>query len=222
MTLGQFSQPNRREKRQHGDKATVSAMTGDQAETTRVRERLTVLLSTYLTEIEHTSHRPELGDVVMEEGAKAERVLLVMAGQLSVEVKNAHGHPQIVAIVGTDDLVGEMGLVGNYRHTTTVRVSEGPAELLAMHADDLLKATLFDNELVMELLALSSERCQQSNHHSGLLIEGLEALHDGNTETLEQSCAPLATTAGVPRKAAQLLEQLAQQLLKPTKHGRQA
>ena len=44
MTLGQFSQPNRREKRQHGDKATVSAMTGDQAETNRVRERLKVLL----------------------------------------------------------------------------------------------------------------------------------------------------------------------------------
>ena len=101
-------------------------MTGDQAETNRVRERLKVLLSTHLTELEHTILRPELGDVVMEEGAKAERVLLVMAGQLSVEVKNAHGHPQIVAIVGTDDLVGEMGLVGDYRHRATVRVNEGP------------------------------------------------------------------------------------------------
>ena len=197
-------------------------MTGDQAETNRVRERLKVLLSTHLTELERTILRPELGDVVMEEGAKAERVLLVMAGQLSVEVKDAHGHPQIVAIVGTDDLVGEMGLVGDYRHRATVRVNEGPAELPAVQADDLLKATLFDNEWVMELLALSSERCQQSNHHLGLLIEGLETLHDGN-ERLEQSCRQPATTAGVPRKATQLLEQLAQQqLLKPTKHGRQA
>ena len=197
-------------------------MTGDQAETNRVRERLKVLLSTHLTELEHTILRPELGDVVMEEGAKAERVLLVMAGQLSVEVKDAHGHPQIVAIVGTDDLVGEMGLVGDYRHRATVRVNEGPAELPAVQADDLLKATLFDNEWVMELLALSSERCQQSNHHLGLLIEGLETIHDGN-ERLEQSCGQPATTAGVPRKATQLLEQLAQQqLLKPSKHGRQA
>ena len=197
-------------------------MTGDQAETNRVRERLKVLLSTHLTELEHTILRPELGDVVMEEGAKAERVLLVMAGKLSVEVKDAHGHPQIVAIVGTDDLVGEMGLVGDYRHRATVRVNEGPAELPAVQADDLLKATLFDNEWVMELLALSSERYQQSNHHLGLLIEGLETIHDGN-ERLEQSCRQPATTAGVPRKATQLLEQLAQQqLLKPTKHGRQA
>lgn len=197
-------------------------MTGDQAETNRVRERLKVLLSTHLTELEHTILRPELGDVVMEEGAKAERVLLVMAGQLRVEVKDAHGHPQIVAIVGTDDLVGEMGLVGDYRHRATVRVNEGPAELPAVQADDLLKATLFDNEWVMELLALSSERCQQSNHHLGLLIEGLETIHDGN-ERLEQSCRQPATTAGVPRKATQLFEQLAQQqLLKPTKHGRQA
>ena len=197
-------------------------MTGDQAETNRVRERLKVLLSTHLTELEHTILRPELGDVVMEEGAKAERVLLVMAGQLSVEVKDAHGHPQTVAIVGTDDLVGEMGLVGDYRHRATVRVNEGPAELPAVQADDLLKATLFDNEWVMELLALSSERCQQSNHHLGLLIEGLETIHDGN-ERLEQSCRQPATTAGVPRKATQLLEQLAQQqLLKPSKHGRQA
>ena len=197
-------------------------MTGDQAETNRVRERLKVLLSTHLTELEHTILRPELGDVVMEEGAKAERVLLVMAGQLSVEVKDAHGHPQTVAIVGTDDLVGEMGLVGDYRHRATVRVNEGPAELPAVQADDLLKATLFDNEWVMELLALSSDRCQQSNHHLGLLIEGLETIHDGN-ERLEQSCRQPATTAGVPRKATQLLEQLAQQqLLKPSKHGRQA
>ena len=197
-------------------------MTGDQAETNRVRERLKVLLSTHLTELEHTILRPELGDVVMEEGAKAERVLLVMAGQLSVEVKDAHGHPQIVAIVGTDDLVGEMGLVGDYRHRATVRVNEGPAELPAVQADDLLKATLFDNEWVIELLALSSERCQQINHHLGLLIEGLETIHDGN-ERLEQSCRQPATTAGLPRKATQLLEQLAQQqLLKPTKHGRQA
>ena len=197
-------------------------MTGDQAETNRVRERLKVLLSTHLTELEHTILRPELGDVVMEEGAKAERVLLVMAGQLSVEVKDAHGHPQTVAIVGTDDLVGEMGLVGDYRHRATVRVNEGPAELPAVQADDLLKATLFDNEWVMELLALSSERCQQSNHHLGLLIEGLKTIHDGN-ERLEQSCRQPATTAGVPRKATQLLEQLAQQqLLKPSKHGRQA
>ena len=197
-------------------------MTGDQAETNRVRERLKVLLSTHLTELERTILRPELGDVVMEEGAKAERVLLVMAGQLSVEVKDAHGHPQIVAIVGTDDLVGEMGLVGDYRHRATVRVNEGPAELPAVQADDLLKATLFDNEWVMELLALSSERCQQSNHHLGLLIEGLETIHDGN-ERLEQSRRQPATTAGVPRKATQLLEQLAQQqLLKPSKHGRQA
>ena len=159
----------------------------------------------------------------MEEGAKAERVLLVMSGQLSVEVKDAHGHPQIVAVVGTDDLVGEMGLVGDYRHTATVRVSEGPAELLAVQADDLLKATLFDNELVMELLTLSSKRCQQSNHHLGLLIESLEALRDGNAETLEQSRRTLAATAGAPRKAAQPLEQLAQQLLpKPATHGRQA
>lgn len=198
-------------------------MPGDQAETNRVLERLKVLLSTHLTELEHTILRPELGDVVMEEGAKAERVLLVMSGQLSVEVKDAHGHPQIVAVVGTDDLVGEMGLVGDYRHTATVRVSEGPAELLAVQADDLLKATLFDNELVMELLTLSSQRCQQNNHHLGLLIEGLEALRDGNAETLEQSCRTLAATAGAPRKAAQLLEQLAQQLLpKPATHGRQA
>ena len=197
-------------------------MTGDQAETNRVRERLKVLLSTHLTELDHTILRPELGDVVMEEGAKAERVLLVMAGQLSVEMKDAHGHPQIVAIVGTDDLVGEMGLVGDYRHRATVRVNEGPAELPAVQADDLLKATLFDNEWVMELLALSSERYQQSNHHLGLLIEGLETIHDGN-ERLEQSCRQPATTAGVPRKATQLLEQLAQQqLLKPSKHGRQA
>ena len=186
-------------------------MEGDQAQTSQVRERLKLLLSTHLPELDPILLRPQLGDVLIEEGAKAERVLLVVSGQLSVEVRDRHGNPQIVAKVGADELVGEMGLVGNYRHTATVRVSEVPAELLSVQADDLLKASLFDNDLVMELLALSSERCQQSNHHFSLVLEGLEALSQGESESLHQICESLASRAGAPLKAAQLLRRLAQQ-----------
>ena len=211
VTLGEIPQPNFCKKRQHGVRATDGAMEGDEAQTSRVRERLKLLLSTHLPQLEHIVLRPGVGDVLIEEGAKAERLLLVVTGQLSVEVRDGHGHPQIVAMVGADELVGEMGLVGDYCHTATVRVHEGPAEVLSVQADDLLKATLFDNDLVMELLALSSERCQQSNHRFSLVLEALESLSRGDIESLDQSCEILATKTGASAKAAQLLQLLKQQ-----------
>ena len=177
-----------------------------------VRERIQLLLDTHLRALPHETLRPCEGDVVIQQGAIAERVMLVLAGELTIEVESGKEAPQVLAIVGAQELIGEMGLVGDNRHSATVRVSRGPAELVAIRADDLLQASLYDSELVMELLALSSARCRRSNQTLALLFTALQALVQEDQLTLERSCADLASQVGTARSAAILLKTLAARL----------
>lgn len=88
-------------------------------------------------------------------------------------------------------MAGEMALMGDQRHSATVIVSRGPAELLEVKANDLLQAAMYDSDLVMELLALSSHRCRRTSRHLTLILESLDALSNSDTETLKRCCEEL-------------------------------
>ena len=171
-----------------------------------MRDRLRMLLSTHLSGLNHTTLKPAVGEVVMQQDTPAERVLLVQAGELRVERMESGGRPQLIATIGPDEMVGEMALIGDQLHSATVTVSRGPAELLAVQADDLLQAAIYDSDLVMELLALSSHRCRQTNHHLALLLDGLEALSTSDAALLKRCCEEL------DRAGAQALSSTAEQL----------
>ena len=84
-------------------------------------------------------------------------------------------------------------------------MENGPATLLAARSDDLLKALLFDSELALEMLALSSARCRQANHNQTLLLDAIQALSDGSPDDLEQCCQAMnRSSASLSRAAAQL------------------
>ena len=131
----------------------------------------------------------------MQQDTPAECVLIVQAGELRVERTESGGRPQLIATIGPDEMVGEMALIGDQRHSASVTVSRGPAELLAVQADELLQAAIYDSDLVMELLALSSHRCRQTNHHLALILEGLEALSTRDKPLLERCCEELDKSA---------------------------
>ena len=177
-----------------------------------VRERIQLLLDTHLRTLPHETLHPLEGEVVIRQGAVAERVMLVLAGELTIEVEADDQTPQVLAVVGAQELLGEMGLVGDNHHSATVRVSRGPAELVAINADDLLKASLYDSELVMELLALSSARCRQSNQTLALLLAALQALVRDDQDGLNTICCELTEQIGTARSAATLLQTLASRL----------
>ena len=153
----------------------------------KVRVRLPMLVSTHLSAINHRTLRPSVGDVVMQQGALAERVLVVQAGELSVQRTEAGGQPRLIATVGP----GEMALMGDQTHSATVTVSRGPAELLEVSADDLLQAAVYDSELILELLALSSHRCRETSRHLALILESLDALNQRDHFTLQRCCEEL-------------------------------
>jgi len=165
------------------------------AQLSTMRDRLRMLLSTHLSALNHTTLKPAIGEVVMQQDTPAERILVVQAGELRVERTESGRRPQLIATIGPDEMVGEMALIGDQRHSASVTVSRGPAELLAVNADDLLQAAIYDSDLVMQLLALSSHRCRQTNHHLALILEGLDALSTRNTPLLELCCEELNKSA---------------------------
>ena len=179
---------------------------GRNAHLSVMRDRLRMLLSTHLSTLNHTTLKPAIGEVVIQQDTPAERVLVVKAGELRVERTEPGGRPQLIATIGPDEIVGEMALIGDQRHSATVTVSRAPAELLEVQADDLLQAAIYDSDLVMELLALSSHRCRQTNHHLTLILDGLKALGTGDATLLERCCGEL------DKSADEALSRTAQQL----------
>ena len=156
-----------------------------------MRARLRMLLGTHPATPNHQTLVAAVGDVVIKQDAPAERVLLVRTGELQVERCEAGGTPQVIARIGPDELVGEMALIGDQHHSATVTVSRGPAEILVVQSNDLLQAAIYDSDLVMELLALSSSRCRQTNRHLTLILEALEALDQQHSSALERCCNEL-------------------------------
>ncbi len=157
----------------------------------KVHVRLPMLLSTHLSGLGHRTLRPSIGEVVIRQDTPAEHVLVVQAGELCVERTEAGGKPRLIATVSPGEMAGEMALMGDQRHSATVTVSRGPAELLEVKADDLLQAAMYDSDLVMELLALSSHRCRQTSRHLTLILESLEALGNSDKATLKHCCEEL-------------------------------
>ena len=166
-----------------------------------VHPRLSQLLVTHLKELKAESLQFASGDIVIEEQEHADDILLLLSGELSVEI----GAQRELARIKPGELLGEMGLSGDNRHCATVRVQNGPAEIIRVNADALLRLALFDGDLALEMLALSSARCRQGNQITMLLLDSIQALSEGNILQLERCINHLQTEAGGFQTAAQQL-----------------
>ena len=169
-----------------------------------VHQRLSQLLVTHLKELDAESLIYDNGDVVIEEDENANDILLVLSGELSLEISSQRE----LARIKPGELLGEMGLSGDNRHCATVRVQKGPAEIIRVNADALLRLALFDGDLALEMLALSSARCRHGNQLTTLLLDSIQALSEGNTLQLQGCIHHLQAEAGGFQTAAQQLATL--------------
>ena len=176
-----------------------------------VHPRLNQLLVTHLKELNAESQIYDSGDVVIEEQQHADDILLLQSGELSVEI----GAQRELARIKPGELLGEMGLSGDNRHCATVRVLHGPAEIIRVNADALLRLALFDGDLALEMLALSSARCRQGNQLTTLLLDSIQALSEGNTLHLQQCINNLQAEAGGFQTAAKQLTNINSRLGPP-------
>ena len=189
-------------------------MKNDESHAQAVRERLKMLLHTYQKELKVNPVQAETGDTVIKQGEKADAVVLLKHGLLVVELKTEGEAPRQIATIKPGEILGEMGLFGDNRYSASIRVKEGPAELLFFDSASLMKFALFDSELVMAILALSSDRCRTGNHLIELLLGGLQALSDANQETIDAICQDLEQESEAMKKAAEQIKLLSENKIK--------
>jgi CRP-like cAMP-binding protein len=189
-------------------------MKKDESHAQAVRERLKILLSTYQKELKVSPIQAETGETVIEQGGEADAVVLLKHGTLVVELKTEGEAPRQIATVEPGEILGEMGLFGDNRYSASIRVKEGPAELLFFDSASLMKFALFDSELVMAILALSSHRCHTGNHLIELLLGGLQALNDANQEKIDAICQDLEQESEAMKKAAKQIKLLSAIMIK--------
>ena len=190
----------------------VKRMKNIESHAQAVREKLQMLLRTYQKELKVNPVQAETGDIVIEQGGQADEVVLLQRGRLVVELNNEGEMPRQIAIVEPGEILGEMGLFGDNRYSASVRVEEGPAELLFFNSGDLMKFALFDSELIMAMLALTSARCRTGNSVIEQLLSGLQALSDGNQAKLNTICENLQLESEGMGKAAKQLQSIANKL----------
>lgn len=185
-------------------------MWGIESQRTLVRERLKLLLEAHNSEINPVEFEAAPGEVLLRQGTPANQILLLTQGSVAIQIRQSDGLPHTVAILEAEELLGELGLFGNGLHTADVTVLGGPAQLLAVEGDQLLKAMLFDADLSIELLNLTSQRCLQGNELVGLLLDGIHAAYRGERVDLERTCEELRRRKYSIADAADRLETLLQ------------
>ena len=190
----------------------VNRMKNIESHAQAAREKLQMLLRTYQKELKVNPVLAQTGEIVIEQGGQADAVVLLQQVRLVVELKNEDEMPRQIATVEPGEILGEMGLFGDNRYSASVRVEEGPAELLFFDSGDLMKFALFDSELIMAILALTSERCRKGNNIIDQLLSGLQALSDGNQAKLNAICENLLIESEGMEKAAKQLKSLASKL----------
>ena len=184
-------------------------MWGLESQRTIVRERMKLLLAAHNSEITPQPFTAEPGDLLLQQGASAERLLLLTEGSVAIQVRQGDGPAHTLAIVEAEELLGEMGLFGNGVHSADVVVVGGPAQLLAVDGDQLLQSMLFDADLSFEMLRLISQRCLQSNELVGQLLDGIKAAHAGDSLSLKPICMALDGCRYSMAEASDRLMQLA-------------
>ena len=88
------------------------------------RQRLQLLLESHIDELKAKKLQPPLNSVVIEQGSRATRILIVSQGRLAVEQQLLGQAMRTLAEVGPGDLLGEMALFGGGEHSAGVRVVE--------------------------------------------------------------------------------------------------
>jgi hypothetical protein len=94
------------------------------------------------------------GDVVIEQGAVADRFYIVESGSFTVsQVPAAGGEPVVLRHLGQDEVFGELGLLNRAPRSATVR-ADSDGMLLALDRDDFLALVGVGGPLRGRLLGL--------------------------------------------------------------------
>ena len=159
-------------------------MWGDEQQRTVVRERFKGLLDSHRAELAPVARQALEGDLVLAQGDRARSLLLLTEGQVAIQLRHRDNSPHTLTVLEAEELLGEKGLFGDGFHSADVRVVAGPAQLIEVDSDAVLRAMLFDADLAMAMLTLLSQRCQGGNAVIGLLLDAITSAAQGDAAAL--------------------------------------
>jgi CRP/FNR family cyclic AMP-dependent transcriptional regulator len=159
-------------------------MWGDERQRTAVRERFKGLLASHRAELAPVPRQALEGELLLAQGDRARSLLLLTEGQVAIQLRHRDHSPHTLTVLEAEELLGEMGLFGDGFHSADVRVVGGPAQLIEVESDAVLRAMLFDADLAMAMLTLLSQRCQYGNAVIGLLLDAITTATHGDGAAL--------------------------------------
>ncbi len=183
-------------------------MWGEETGLEFVRERFKLLLDTHRNEIHPKRVCFRKDQLLIEQGQQADSCFLLLEGKVSIQLHNQDKIIHTLEVIEAEEFLGELALFGRGKHTCDVRIVSNKAEFIQINGADLIKTMIFDSELVIELLALVSERCHKANYLIGLLLDGIHSVHIEDHLSLKKTCNELVPINYSFEKAATNLQDI--------------
>lgn len=141
-----------------------------------VLRRVDVLRHLPLGVLDRMASRSELlrlppGATLIEEGAPADALWVLIEGQVSVQVTSSESEPRTLAVRRAGELVGEMSLLDDRPRSASVTAA-GPVTALRVPGREFLEAARNDAEAALELVRIVSRRLRESDAER---VEALQA-----------------------------------------------
>jgi len=113
------------------------------------------------------------GDFIFSEGDDSHEAYLILSGRVEV-LKATPGGPLRLAVLGTGDLLGEMGLLEDQPRSATARALE-PVATSAIESEEFLYLILNKPDDALGLLRALFERLRSMNQRLAEVTWGLRA-----------------------------------------------
>ena len=119
------------------------------------------------------------GDIIFTMNSSSDSAYVSMSGQAEVFLrKEATGEP--IAVLPANDLVGEMGVIGNQPRVATLR-AKGQVRCLRILADDFLDLLKDNPEVSLSVLRQLVDRLTKSSQALEAMRSSMPAVSDSPT-----------------------------------------
>ena len=170
--------------------------------------RLKMLILSHSNEFNFTNIDFNKGDKVLVQGTISEDLFILIKGKVNIEVSHASSSSHSLAILEAENILGEMSLFGGSEVSADVVVLSDKAEFIKLKGHELLSSIMFDAELASELLAIVSNRCQNTSKVNALLMDAICALHAKSNVSIDASLEKLRNENEELFHIASMLEEI--------------
>jgi len=104
----------------------------------------------------------EDGDIICRRDDVADGAYVIMHGEVEVLADSADGHQEIVAVRGSNELIGEMAVLNNRPRNATLR-AKGPVRALHIDSDTFISLVSENPAVALDVMRQLSVRLAESH-----------------------------------------------------------